>query len=56
MAHISGKVEVHSILTLRVEVKVPTEDANHSNGHAGSDHPLRFTHISILLPSGEEVY
>ena len=44
MAQISGNVEVISIPTLRVEVKVPTvvstEDAKPS-GHAGSDHPQR---------------
>ena len=41
------KMEVPSTLTLRVEVKEPTEDRKHS----GSDYPRRFTHISILLPS-----
>ena len=53
MARISRKVEVPSTLTLRVEVKEPTEDEKHS----GSDHPRRFNHISILLHSelGEEV-
>ena len=53
MARISRKVEVPSTLTLRVEVKEPTEDEKHS----GSDHPRRFSHISILLHSelGEEV-
>ena len=53
MARISRKTEVPSALTLRVEVKEPTEDEKHS----GSDHPQRFNHI-ILLPSelGEEVY
>ena len=33
---------VPSTLTLRVEVKEPTEDEKHS----GSDHPRRFNHIS----------
>ena len=52
-ARIPRKVEVPSTLTLRVEVKEPTEDEKHS----GSDHPWRFNHISILLHSelGEEV-
>ena len=34
MARISRKTEVPSTLTLRVEVKEPTDDAKHS----GSDH------------------
>ena len=53
MARIPRKTEVPSTLTLRVEVKEPTEDEKRS----GSDHPRRFNHISILLHSelGEEV-
>ena len=47
MARIPRKAEVPSTLTLRVKVKETTEDEKHS----GSDHPRRFTHISILLPS-----
>ena len=47
VARIPRKVEVPSTLTLRVEVKKPTEDEKHS----GSDHPRRFNHISILLHS-----
>ena len=47
VARIPRKVEVPSTLTLRVEVKEPTEDEKHS----GSDHPGRFNHISILLHS-----
>ena len=54
-AHISCKAEVHYTQILRVEEKVHTEDAS-LNGHAGSEHPQRFTHISIVLPSSEEVY
>ena len=42
VARISRKTEVPSALTLRVEVKEPTEDEKHS----GSDHPQRFTHIN----------
>ena len=42
VARISRKTEVPSALTLRVEVKEPTEDEKHS----GSDHPQRFNHIN----------
>ena len=42
VTRISRKTEVPSALTLRVEVKEPTEDEKHS----GSDHPKRFTHIN----------
>ena len=42
VARISRKTEVPSALTLRVEVKEPTEDEKHS----GSDHPQIFNHIN----------
>ena len=52
MARIPHKAEVPSTLTLRVEVKEPTEDEKHSMLiefiEKSSDHPRRFTHISIL--------
>ena len=58
MAPISGNVEVNSIPTLRVEVKVPTIILRMQNTLvmlALAVTTLR-DHIPILLPSGEEVY
>ena len=48
VARISRKTEVPSALTLRVEVKEPTEDEKHS----GSDHSQIFTHINTPRSSG----
>ena len=56
MAQISGNVEVISIPTLRVEVKVPTVVLRMQNPLVMLAVTTLRDHIPILLPSGEEVY
>ena len=58
MTQISGNVvvEVNSIPTLRVEVKVPTVILRMQNTLVMLAVTTLRDHIPILLPSGEEVY
>ena len=56
MAQISGNMEVNSIPTLRVEVKVPTVILRMQNTLVMLAVTTLRDQIPILLPSGDEVY